>query len=200
MTTSQTFGLDLKKACEKAGEQIETAARAVMLDLFSKVINKSPVGNPDGWKSNKAVIYARETHNLFVDAYNADLMSNSDNLTRNGNLKRGVKKAKALSSKSLRKTYQLKAGKGYVGGRFRANWNVAFGAPDTTTTEEVDPSGNKSKARMREEVLSFNFDGKSVFLSNSLPYSMRLEYGYSKQAPAGMVRLSLTEITNQYGA
>jgi hypothetical protein len=29
-----------------------------------------------------------------------------------------------------------------------------------------------------------------IYLTNALPYARRLEYGWSKQAPSGMVRIS----------
>ena len=120
-----SFALDLSKACEKAKGQTELAARKVMLDLFSRVIMKSPVDT----------------------------------------------------------------------GRFRANWNVGYGSPDKTTTQ----STNSALGKVQAEIATAKLDG-SIFLSNSLPYSIRLENGWSVQAPAGMVRLSLVEITNQYGA
>jgi hypothetical protein len=33
--------------------------------------------------------------------------------------------------------------------------------------------------------------GEIIYLTNSLPYARRLEYGWSKQAPAGMVRITV---------
>jgi hypothetical protein len=35
--------------------------------------------------------------------------------------------------------------------------------------------------------------GSIFYLTNNLPYGERLEYGYSKQAPSGMVRITLAE-------
>lgn len=40
--------------------------------------------------------------------------------------------------------------------------------------------------------------GNIYWLSNNLPYIERLEYGYSKQTPAGMVRLSIEEVKRHY--
>lgn len=74
-------------------------------------------------------------------------------------------------------------------GRFRANWNVSFGAANTSTTEATD-SGRALREVQR--VLSFPVGGV-VHMSNGLPYARRLEYGYSKQAPYGMVRYSVLE-------
>ncbi len=42
--------------------------------------------------------------------------------------------------------------------------------------------------------------GQTIWLVNNVPYIVRLEYGWSKQAPAGMVRLTLAaaqEIVDQ---
>lgn len=83
------------------------------------------------------------------------------------------------------------APEGYVGGRFRANWNVSSNNPDLTTSESTDQSrGNREAAKALNLPI-----GGIVYLSNGLPYGRRLEYeGWSSQAPAGMVRLSLTEV------
>src|SRR5574343_1572002 len=110
-STQMSFALDLSKACEKAKGQTEIMARKVMLDLFSRVIMKSPVDT----------------------------------------------------------------------GRFRANWNVGYGSPDTTTTESTESALGK----VTKEIVSAELGGK-IYLSNSLPYSIRLENGWSGQAPAGM--------------
>ncbi|MCB1930689.1 MAG: HK97 gp10 family phage protein [Rhodocyclaceae bacterium] len=39
----------------------------------------------------------------------------------------------------------------------------------------------------------------SVWIVNPMDYGPRLEYGYSKQAPHGMVRLALQRIVSKYG-
>lgn len=79
-------------------------------------------------------------------------------------------------------------------GRFRANWNVAFGAQDTTITTQIDPSGQATIARGTAVIGSYNSD-KIIWLSNSLPYANRLENGWSKQAPQGMVALTFAELS-----
>lgn len=74
-------------------------------------------------------------------------------------------------------------------GRFRANWNVSQGAPSFTTTPST------SQSRVNQEVgKAARFPaGGIVYLSNGLPYARRLEFGWSKQAPSGMVRISVLE-------
>lgn len=68
-------------------------------------------------------------------------------------------------------------------GRARANWFLAEGAPRIATTESVTPEAPPA------------LTGKSViYLTNSLPYIVPLEYGHSKQAPVGMLRVSIAEV------
>lgn len=77
-------------------------------------------------------------------------------------------------------------------GRFRNNWNISIGAPSTVTTEGVDPSGASALTKVVETVETAKM-GDTIFLVNALPYSIRLENGWSKQAPAGMVGVSVLE-------
>jgi hypothetical protein len=75
-------------------------------------------------------------------------------------------------------------------GRFRANWYPGIGTAQLTTTAEVDTTGSKSIARITGLQQSM-FAGQVVYLSNSLPYAQKLEGGSSKQAPLGMVRVTV---------
>lgn len=77
-------------------------------------------------------------------------------------------------------------------GRFRANWNVSFGAPNYSTTSST--SANRADAEVAK-ALTLPIGGVT-YMSNGLPYASRLEYGYSKQAPAGMVRITAREFAN----
>lgn len=74
-------------------------------------------------------------------------------------------------------------------GRFKANWNVSASNPDYSVTSSVAQSRGEQQAR---EALVLPVGGV-VYLSNGLPYARRLEYGWSKQAPSGMVRTSVIE-------
>lgn len=85
------------------------------------------------------------------------------------------------------------APKGYVGGRFRANWQYAETTRPQGTLGEFDPSGQKSIARMFAKVGLADAAGKIHYLTNNLPYGPALERGWSKQAPAGMVGLAVRE-------
>jgi len=74
-------------------------------------------------------------------------------------------------------------------GRFVANWNVSYGTPDYSTTTSVDRGRG-----LREADTALHLPvGGIVYLSNGLPYSRRLEHGYSKQAPSGMVKVSVVQ-------
>jgi hypothetical protein len=88
--------------------------------------------------------------------------------------------------------------KGYTGGRFRANWQYGEGAIPQGTSTAIDPSGAVSLARIagvRPEAA-----GKVHYLTNNLPYAMRLETGWSRQAPGGMVALAVREFQSVVAA
>jgi hypothetical protein len=78
-------------------------------------------------------------------------------------------------------------------GRFRANWNIGYGSINTSTSENLDPTGSESIARANVE-LSGAKAGMQIFITNSLPYAQRLENGWSGQAPFGMVKLTAEEL------
>jgi hypothetical protein len=81
---------------------------------------------------------------------------------------------------------------GYVGGRFRANWQYGLDRVDATTTEQVDASGRISIGRVNSGMPA-DATGHIHYLTNSLSYGPRLEYGWSRQAPNGMVALTQLE-------
>lgn len=81
-------------------------------------------------------------------------------------------------------------------GRFRANWGCQVGSPyagfDESTT---DKTGAKAIANSIIKTASWNAKG-SIFLNNNASYAIILERGHSKQAPFGMVRLTVAEMQN----
>lgn len=80
-------------------------------------------------------------------------------------------------------------------GRFKSNWMTAVGASlDASTTEEIDKSGASSMGRMAAKLDAWQ-PGQTIFITNSLPYAKPLEFGHSKQAPAGVVRLAVQNFT-----
>lgn len=85
------------------------------------------------------------------------------------------------------------APKGYVGGRFKANWQVAVGSINYGTGAAPDTSGASAMTRGAGTINGFPM-GAQVFLTNSLPYARRIEYNaWSHQASAGVVRLTVLE-------
>jgi hypothetical protein len=78
-------------------------------------------------------------------------------------------------------------------GRFRGNWNVSIGAADWSTTEEVDKDGSDTLMKGNAVIRSIP-EYKVIWICNGLPYARALETGWSKQAPAGMVALTVAEI------
>lgn len=83
-------------------------------------------------------------------------------------------------------------------GRARANWQVSTGAPAGGLIEGVDPSGGEAIARGAAALAQVQ-PGETIYISNNLPYILPLENGHSRQAPAGMVALTLAEIQSQFG-
>lgn len=80
-------------------------------------------------------------------------------------------------------------------GRARANWGVTIGSPRSGAfnTEAVDKSGSRTLETARSQAEHFDCQG-SIFMTNNLPYIGALEYGSSKQAPSGMVRVTVAEM------
>ena len=80
-------------------------------------------------------------------------------------------------------------------GRARGNWNVGVGSPDSGYTDNVDEGGWQTISR-GHAIIGGSGPGQIIYITNSLPYILPLEYGSSKQAPAGMVSVTLAELGN----
>lgn len=89
-------------------------------------------------------------------------------------------------------------------GRARGNWQLAI---ESTTEAEVSTIRNNGEANssgaasdaagaVNEALgaLGSLQPFQTVFVFNNVPYILRLEHGWSKQAPSGMVALSLQEL------
>jgi len=81
--------------------------------------------------------------------------------------------------------------KGYVGGRFRGNWQFAPDSPPSGETGAVDPSGQATLTTLQATVDSGMKFGITGYLANNVPYATSLEFGHSTQAPNGMVRIAV---------
>lgn len=134
---ANTFELQLAKFAEKAGDNARQVIRKVSIDCLTKVVLRTPVGNPSLWKSKPPA--------------------------------------------------------GYVGGRLRANWNVSFGNPNFTVSQKIDRTGDATITAGRNTI-NRAYGDNPIYIMNSMPYVREIEYeGHSKQAPAGMVRITVTE-------
>lgn len=76
-------------------------------------------------------------------------------------------------------------------GRFRMNWMASGGNPASGVTDATDKSGNIATGNATSFVLKAA-DWREFTLTNNLPYAQRLEYGWSQQAPAGVVRTNVS--------
>jgi len=70
-------------------------------------------------------------------------------------------------------------------GRARANWNLATGSADTSTTISTSE---------KHFSLSKGDGKKVIYITNNLPYINMLENGSSRKATRGMVAVTLAEI------
>lgn len=86
---------------------------------------------------------------------------------------------------------------GYVGGRFRGNWQLGIDHLDTTTSEKVDPAGTVTVSAALAKIPE-KAGGHVYYYANSLPYAQALEYGHSTLAPSpgGIVGLTLIDARN----
>ena len=84
-------------------------------------------------------------------------------------------------------------------GRFRGNWIVSKNAFNRAKSEITDKSGGPTINKGSQVIQSFDYKkDQSIIIQNNLPYANRLENGWSKQAPKGMVALTLSEMQRKY--
>lgn len=97
------------------------------------------------------------------------------------------------------------APKGYTGGAFRGAWQMAEYAPtgdgsgfDRThggINGLIDKDGSATLAA-HASIVAAAKAGKVYYLYNPLPYAKRIEEGWSRQAPIGLVALTVVEWNN----
>jgi hypothetical protein len=144
---AERFTLDIRNFVKKTKTKQHLIVRKVMLDIITRIIERSPVGNPEIWAINR-------------------------------NRPPGAR---------------LRAPRGYVGGRFRGNWQLAYsGNEPSDPIDRIDPSGSSTIDKL-SYVVGDQPAGHRWTLVNNLPYAIPLENGWSKQAPAGMVGLTVVE-------
>lgn len=195
MAEVYSFAATIATWVDKTKENNDKAVRAYGMQILGRLIEVSPVGDPRRWKINKAYAMARQ---------HANKVNAAQRRKNGGKLKRGQKKhASVLISFKTKKgnvTFRQRgwAAKNYTGGRFRGNWQVTFDRPAVGAIDRVDKAGTATLAAGRE-VLAHYDSGEygSIWFTNNVPYAQRLEYGWSKQAPAGIVRVVAAEINSK---
>jgi hypothetical protein len=78
-------------------------------------------------------------------------------------------------------------------GRARGNWFVAIGSPSSAANGNPDKPG-QTTIDAGSAVITGLTEAQAVWITNNLPYIGRLENGYSQQAPAGMVAVTMAEL------
>ncbi len=85
--------------------------------------------------------------------------------------------------------------KGYVGGRFRANWQTSINRID----ESVVDSRNFNLSAVTQALANVKANDV-VYYSNHLPYAKRLNEGHSVQKPAGWVDDLMADFKDDFEA
>lgn len=195
MAEVYSFAATIATWVDKTKENNDKAVRAYGMQILGRLIEISPVGDPRRWKINKAYALARQ---------HANKVNAAQRRKNGGKLKRGQKKHASVlvsfKTKNGNVTFRQRgwAAKNYTGGRFRGNWQVTFDRPAVGAIDRVDKAGTATLAAGRE-VLAHYDSGEygSIWFTNNVPYAQRLEYGWSKQAPAGIVRVVAAEINSK---
>lgn len=192
-----SFAENIRDFAERTKGSIDATIREIVIEIGSTVIRMSPVGNPEIWAANvahrQANKRAADDYDFKVAVRNTIIILNESNFTKAGKLRKGVKYAKPLTKTERNQNFNvngLVAGKGYVGGRFRGNWQFSIDTPADGVLDQIDVSGNVSVAVLKAQVQSLTA-GQTAYIVNNLPYGIALEYGHSTQAPSGMVRVTL---------
>ena len=84
-------------------------------------------------------------------------------------------------------------------GRARGAWIPSLDNPsdEVTAIDAFDPIGAETINAVASFIPSFDL-GHVAYLTNNLPYISLLEDGSSKQAPAGMVQVTVMNIQNKF--
>lgn len=75
-------------------------------------------------------------------------------------------------------------------GLFRANWQVGIEIPNRDIAESVTNNAQARAGAVLESLKPFDV----IWICNNLAYAEKLEHGHSKQAPQGMVAITVQEI------
>lgn len=109
-------------------------------------------------------------------------------------LLRGIVLSSPVGNPAL---WKGRAPPGYVGGAFRGNWQVSLGLPASGALDEIDRSGGPTIARGLSVVAGVA-PFQTIWLQNNLPYALRIEQGWSTQAPTGVVETNLIRVSSRF--
>lgn len=76
----------------------------------------------------------------------------------------------------------------YQAGHLRQNWQFSNQSMPTAELDGTDPSGSGAKS---DVLLGLEGFGNTYYFFNTAPYAEDIEYGWSSQAPYGMLRSGL---------
>lgn len=83
-------------------------------------------------------------------------------------------------------------------GRAKGNWQVSLGQPASYSVRRLDTQGHAT-VRAGLLVLQSLTRVEPVWITNNVPYALKLERGHSAKAPYGMVALGIEAIGQRYG-
>lgn len=85
-------------------------------------------------------------------------------------------------------------------GRFRANWQITFNHMPLYALNEYDKDGSKTIAAGKRTLSLFGKGSgiTTIYFSNMLIYANALEYGHSKQAPAGVLGIVAVRLRSYF--
>ncbi|HBL8821637.1 TPA: hypothetical protein LTW40_002320 [Enterobacter hormaechei] len=188
MTSSanQPFLAAIQLFVEGSKQEIEEAVRRTGIKILGRLVDMSPVGQPEIWQVNQTA----SAYNTAVREHNAALRDDPANLTKAGRLRRGLR---------VNDSMDIKKPEGYVGGRFKNNWYVGLDSQPTETNDTPDASGQGSNSRGLAVLEVFRVGQvNSIYFTNNLPYAQALENGHSNQAPGGMVGLTALDAAQYF--
>ncbi|HCQ6941733.1 TPA: hypothetical protein OL694_000353 [Enterobacter hormaechei] len=188
MTSSanQPFLAAIQLFVDGSKQEIEEAVRRTSIKILGRLVDMSPVGQPEIWQVNQTA----SAYNTAVREHNAALRDDPANLTKAGRLRRGLR---------VNDSMDIKKPEGYVGGRFKNNWYVGLDSQPTETNDTPDASGQGSNSRGLAVLEVFRVGQvNSIYFTNNLPYAPALENGHSNQAPGGMVGLTALDAAQYF--
>jgi len=165
------FEIKMKMLMDRTERNLAAFVRESVIEIASRIVQRSPVGNPDLWGVNDVTMMNREMYQVWREQAGK----------------------KRVSGKTLSRKFKSKAPKGYVGGRFRGNWQYGNNRKPVGDLPDIDSSGASSMGRI-ETGVSTSPPFAVHYITNNLPYAMALERGHSSQAPQGIVGLVALEV------